>query len=69
MGLGCGVTAWSKADAIDLCNQAQERLLGSDRLASVHEIRENIDVSCLDLIHIRVNMGDVTIRGVWYPRS
>jgi hypothetical protein len=63
--LGCGVTAVDRADA--------ERLLvdGPFRgkpLPPVERIIEDVDVGELDAGHVLPNIGDVTQRGVWFPR-
>jgi hypothetical protein len=61
---GCGVTAWSEADALRLL---QERALPGDAVPEAKRIVENVDVSALDARHVRPNMGVPSLRGVWFP--
>jgi len=65
LNLGCGVTAWSLDDALRLIRSVFPDL----SLGPPIEIIQNIDVSTLDPGHVLPNMGDVTLRGVWWPRS
>jgi hypothetical protein len=34
----------------------------------VEHVVEDVDVSQLDAGHVLPNMGDPTLRGVWFPR-
>jgi hypothetical protein len=63
LNIGCGVTAFSYADALDLL---RERLAPED-LARVAGHSANIDVSTLDPGHVLPNMGIVSNRGIWFP--
>jgi hypothetical protein len=63
--MGCGVTAVDRADA--------ERLLTTgpfegSKLPAVTRLVEDVDVSDLDAGHVLPNVGDPTLRGVWFPR-
>jgi hypothetical protein len=65
-GLGCGVTAVDREDA--------ERLLrgswfAADGLPQIHDAIEDVDVHDLDAGHVVPNMGDPSVRGVWFPRG
>jgi hypothetical protein len=60
--LGCGVTAYGKADALTLLQQA----LGGE-LPAIERIAEDIDVRTLDQSHVVPNMGVPNERGVWFP--
>jgi hypothetical protein len=63
--LGCGVTAVDQADA--------ERLLVSGvfsgrPLPAVEAVVEDVDVNDVDAGPVLPNMGDPSVRGVWFPR-
>ena len=60
--LGCGVTAFSEDDARQ---QIESRLRGSR--AVVESVVADIDISMLDQRHVIPNIGDCTIRGIWFP--
>jgi hypothetical protein len=60
--LGCGVTAFSRADAEGLIRAAAGR-----ELPPIRRVVEDVDVSTLDRGHVLPNMGDVSVRGVWFP--
>jgi hypothetical protein len=65
LNLGCGVTAWTVDDALRLVRTAfPDRPLGAPI-----EVTENVDVSTLDAGHIFPTLGDVTLRGVWWPQT
>lgn len=65
-GLGCGVTAYSVDDALAI---ARERLFGGAPLPELKELIEDVDVSGLDAAHVMPNMGNVAVRGVWFPQG
>jgi hypothetical protein len=63
--MGCDVTGVDRADA--------EQLLAAGPFAGrtlppIDGIIEDVDVSELDPGHVLPNIGDVTQRGVWFPR-
>lgn len=62
--LGCGVTAVDRGDA--------EKLLAASALVegglpTVREVVADVDVQTLDPGHVLPNMGDPSVRGVWFP--
>jgi hypothetical protein len=63
--LGCGVTAIDRADAEQLVRSA---VFGGGSLPSFVEVVEDVDVHELDEGHVVPNMGDPSLRGVWFPR-
>ena len=63
--LGCGVTAVDRADAEQLVRSA---VFGGDSLPPVVDVVEDVDVRELDQGHVVPNMGDPSVRGVWFPR-
>ena len=63
--LGCGVTAIDRTDARRLLAAGPFRGRG---LPPIEQIIEDVDVSELDPGHVVPNIGDVTQRGVWFPR-
>lgn len=63
--LGCGVTAVDRRDAEDLL---RTQVFGGE-LPPTIEVVEDIDVRDLDQGHVIPNMGDPSVRGVWFPRE
>jgi hypothetical protein len=62
--LGCGVTAYNIDDALHLL---ETRVFEPQCVPKIKKIIEDVDVSELDPGHIRPNMGDPTVRGIWFP--
>jgi hypothetical protein len=62
--MGCGVTAWSKDDALNLLS---ERVFRIHPIAAVEKCIEDVDLRELDPNHVLPNSGDCTQRGVWFP--
>jgi hypothetical protein len=63
LNLGCGITALSYEDAIEILRQ---RVFHGE-MPAVEEVIEDVDISTLDEMHIHPNMGCVATRGVWFP--
>ena len=61
---GCGVTALSQEEAIEILKKTV--FVGRSMPHIVYVI-ENIDLATLDQGHVIPNMGPPNIRGVWYP--
>jgi len=61
---GCGVSAYDYNDATVLIT---EKIFKNNVLPTLEEVIEDIDVSTLDKGHVLPNMGDVTLRGIWFP--
>jgi hypothetical protein len=61
--LRCGVTAWTREDALNLI---RHHVFGG-RDFSVMALVEDVDVSILDANHVLSNMAPASVRGVWYP--
>ena len=66
LNLGCGVTAYDLADAVSIL---RERVFREIDLPRITQQIENVDVSTLDPKHVLPNMGLVTERGVWFPKT
>ncbi len=62
MSLGCGVSAWSREDALRLVAEH----LGLEP-PEPNVVVEDIDVSTLDAGHVLPNMLPPSERGVWFP--
>jgi hypothetical protein len=60
--LSMGVTARDEADAIYLA----QFVLGDRNIASISPVT---DIDALDHGHVLPNMGNVFVRGVWWPRG
>jgi hypothetical protein len=63
--LGCGVTAVNRPDAEQL---VRSEVFGGEPLPPFVEVVEDVDVRGLDEGHVVPNMGDLSVRGVWFPR-
>jgi len=61
---GCGVTAYSVDDALGL---VQDRVFDGFPVPRVVELVEDVDIATLDSAHVRPNMGNVAVRGIWFP--
>ena len=64
-GLGCGASAESRQAA----EQLVQAVLFDGAALPAHTIVEDVDVRDLDEGHVLPNMGDPTVRGVWFPRG
>lgn len=64
LNMGCGVTAYSYEDALYLL---QDHVFGENEIPRMMECIENIEQTALDQKHILPNIGDATIRGIWFP--
>lgn len=62
--LGIGVTAYNRDDALEII---AERVYKSDVLPEIATLVEDVDMSTLDEKHVLPNIGNVFVRGVWYP--
>jgi hypothetical protein len=64
IGIGCGVNALSKEDALKLMD---EKIFFSINRPSIIKVVENIDLSKLDQNHVIPNMKPPVGRCIWYP--
>jgi len=62
--MGCGITAYDVNDAYGFLREQVFPVFGEE---PVDEIVENVDVSKLEERHVRPNMGNPVVRGVWFP--
>jgi hypothetical protein len=62
--LGCGVTAPSYAEALELIRR---QVFRSSAMPRVVKCVEDVETSALDAKHVVPNMGDPTHEGVWFP--
>ena len=60
LNLGAGVTARSESDARAIVEAAFDG-------AMLVNLRPVEDVSTLEAGHVRPNMGDIFVRGIWFP--
>jgi hypothetical protein len=63
--IGCGVSAVDQADAERLLIEGPFRGRG---LPPIERLVQDVDVHELDQGHVIPNMGEPTLRGVWFPR-
>lgn len=65
--LGCGVTAFDRDDAIGLVRQ---RLISIDGVVPrIMDIAEDVKTSDLEQRHVLPNIGDMNVRGIWFPKG
>jgi hypothetical protein len=64
LSLGCGVTAYDLSDAHEIL---REQVFSIYQEQLVVQVIADIDVSTLDEKHIRPNMGNPAVRGLWFP--
>jgi hypothetical protein len=64
--LGCGVTAVDRRDAEEV---VRAEVFDGAALPAVREVIADVDVRELDQGHVVPNMGDPSVRGVWFPRG
>ncbi len=62
--MGCGVSAATLEDARAMVKQ---RVFGGAELPPLRAVVCDIDVSTLDPGHVRPNMGNPAVVGVWFP--
>jgi hypothetical protein len=62
--LGCGVTAFDSQDAIKILSATV--FFGRESIP-ISSVNEDIDIRTLDENHVLPNIGNVVIRGVWFP--
>jgi hypothetical protein len=62
--MGCGVTSPTVEEATAL---VRERVFGGMDLPPIRRVVSDIDISTLDPGHVRPNMGNPVVRGVWFP--
>jgi hypothetical protein len=65
-GIGCGITAYDLADALQL---VAEGVFGGGSLPELASVVEDVDVSSLDPNHVLPNMRSPLQRGVWFPMT
>lgn len=64
MQQGCGVTAFSQEDALAIL---REKVFMDGQVPAIRSLVESIDLESLDQNHVRRNMGNPVLRGVWFP--
>lgn len=64
LNLGCGVTAYDYNDALALL---REKVFKGGVVPRILEFKEDVDISLLEQKHVRPNMENPTIRGIWFP--
>ena len=62
--LGCGVTAEDKTVALTLI---KKHMFSGREIPAIKEIRCRISLDEIDQKHVRPNMGNPTIKGIWFP--
>lgn len=66
LNLGCGVTAYDQGDAIALM---QRYIFGHTMIPAIANVITDVEMDDLDQHHVVPNVGDVSIRGIWFPQG
>ena len=66
LGLGCGVTAHSYDDALQIM---QETVFADRDTPKIECVVEDVDVATLDQDHVIPNMEPPIWRGIWFPKG
>ncbi|TWF32857.1 hypothetical protein FHW36_113112 [Chitinophaga polysaccharea] len=64
IGFGCGVTALSYEDAVEILD---EKVFTTIKRPPFKKIIENMDIRMLDNGHVIPNMESPVYRGIWFP--
>ncbi len=62
--VGCGITAYTLEEATQVLHDVVFR---DSALPPIKSVQIDVDVSTLDPLHVRPNMGLPLVRGVWFP--
>ena len=65
LNLGCGITAYDLEDAHRFL---REKVFPERGAQPIEAVVEDIDISTLEANHVRPNMGNPAVRGVWFPK-
>ena len=63
-GIGCGVTAFDYADALNILSA---KVFVKASMPEIESVVSDVDLQALDPHHVLPNIGVVTNRGVWFP--
>lgn len=64
IAIGCGVTAYSFEDAL---NMVRDKVFRNNVLPVINRQVEGIDIATLDQGHVIPNISDVRRRVIWFP--
>jgi len=64
LSVGCGVTAWNEATALEL---VRRRVFRGALLPPIVKRVPDIDIRELDAGHVVPNMGNPAVAGIWFP--
>jgi hypothetical protein len=66
MKIGCGVTAYSYSDALNIL---KDKVFKDSSQFQIKRVIEDVDVSTLDPGHVLPNMSPPNLRGIWFPQG
>jgi hypothetical protein len=66
INLGCGVTAYSRDDALILL---RKYVFGPNGPPPIIEFIEDVDLDQIEQKHARPSIGDTSRRGIWFPQG
>jgi hypothetical protein len=66
INLDCGVTAFSKEDALQLL---RERVFGAEDVPPLAQVIEDVRPEALERKHVVPNLGKIEQRGIWFPQG
>jgi len=66
VNLGCGVTAYSREDALNLL---RKHVFGANGPPPIIDCIEDVGLDQIEQKHARPNIGDTSRRGIWFPQG
>lgn len=64
IGLGCGVTAQNREEALALI---KKKIFNKSPMPAIKSIKEDFDTEQVEQNHVKWNMGNPEKEGIWYP--
>jgi hypothetical protein len=65
LGLGCGITARDKDDAMNIL---REKMFEDGELP-IRRFVQDVSIDELDANHVIPNIGNIFLRGIWFPQG
>jgi hypothetical protein len=66
LDLGCGVTARDLTDAESIL---RELILTKCKNLKIKSVKHDVNFDELEKKHVRPNIGNMALRGVWFPQG
>lgn len=66
VNIGCGVTAFDREDAFSIIKQC---IFGENDPPPILECKNDVSLDDIEQNHARPNVGDLEVRGIWFPQG